>query len=335
MKPAKKNYQDPFVGYFASVAIALFVSGWLAELLIGQFSGLLPVTAIEGLTINIAAGLFLAIAFSNLIGTAIRRGSLRNSAIRFVLGFCSGMIIQDTVFTPVAGHGMSNFLFLLVAGAAVPVVFAARWLGASMGGHSESWANKTLKVLSASDRVIFVTLMMVSSLLFWMCTNNTNQLLAGLAAVLGILVLSVSLNKGAGEADDPEEAELLAWLALEPEDDLGAGDQMIQRFKYVVQSLLPGAVLFGGMIRLGVDFMVAFFPNIHASFYAPMETAQTLGIIAASGLAVIFFGMLGALGFGLASLQLVGRISKWSPERLHKKSFSLIRLMYLRPLRKG
>lgn len=339
MKSAKQKYQDPFVGYFASVALALLGSGWMAGLIVAPISAHMSEQITQGLTVSIAAGLFLAVAFSNLIGTIIRRASLRAAFIRFVLGFVLGWFIQVSVFTPMAGHGMSNFLFLLVAGAAVPVVYLAQHLRVFLNSHGfaagDTFLQMVLRAFGLSDRAIFVSLMAVSSILFWLFAKNTNELLLGLAAVLAILVTSVSLRKGkVNFEDDPEEAEFQAWLDLEPEEEPGPTDQAISRFKHVVQVLLPGAVMFGGMIRLAVEFLLYVFPDIHANFAAPMQTAQTIGIIAASGLAVIFFGMLTALGFGLASLQILGRIRNWTPAHLRDKCFYLVRLMYFRPIRR-
>ncbi len=333
---------DPFVGYFASVALALIASGWLARSFIDLF---LAVSSLELSTewrVNMAAGLFLGITFSNIVGSLIAKANFRRSAIRFAIGFAIGVLTQFVVFTPFAGHGMSNFLFLLLAGIMVPIVLMVDRVRVFLDSNdivpAEKLAKLVIRVLSWSTRLLFVLMMGISFFLFWVYATNIGQVLTVLAGVLLMLTISVSLREVEedDEDEDPEEAERRIWLALEPEEVVYVGivEQSKGMLRKLLLNLLPAAVLFGGMIQLAIEFLTVVYPNIQANFGDPLSMLQTAGVVAASGLAVIFFGMMTALGICLAVLRIVGYVKNWSDGHMRENYIYLVRLMYFRPMKR-
>lgn len=333
---------DPFAGYFASVALALVLSGWIAGFLVDQFSALTAIQLSPDWRVNIAAGLFLGIAFSNIVGVFAAKGPWARAGIRFVIGFSTGVATQLVIFTPFAGHGMSNFLFLLLAGGVVPLVLLFSHFQNHLDRRGitpgKSFIEFALVVLNWPLRIQFVVLMGVAFGLFWKFTSDINQVLIVIFCVLVSLTASVALREVEDEAEDEnfEETEQRLWLELElePEETVYVSDkaQALAKLRNLFVNLVPGALLFGGMTRLSVDFLMFVYPNIQANLNEPLAMLQTVGIVAVSGLAAVFFGMMAALGFGLGVLQLVGFVKKWSHWHLRENCVHLIRLMYFRPM---
>ncbi len=343
MNAARQNHtQDPFTGYFASVAVALIASVWLAGALVEQVSNLLSAPLGGTWRINIGAGLFLGTAFANPVGALIAKAHLRRSLGRFGIGFVVGFAVQWAIFTPYAGAGMSNYLFLLLAGLAVPTAILTdkmrRFLRARDINLGDRLIGAALGILNLPERLLFITLMGASFALFWRYAQTPTQLVLALGAVLVVVTTATALRANADDfGEDPEDAEHRAWLDLVPEDDLdhGPGAQLLERLKHLLGGLLPGAVLFGGMTRLAVEYLIAVYPNLHASLSGPQASVQTVAIVAATGLAAVFFGMMAALGVALSVLRLIGRARQWSPAHLRESSVRLIRVMYFRPMTRG
>jgi len=333
---------DPFVGYFASVALALIASGWLARSFVDLLSAVSSLELSNEWRVNMAAGLFLGITFSNIVGSLIAKANFRRSAIRFAIGFALGVLTQFIIFTPFAGHGMSNFLFLLLAGGMVPIVLMVDQVRVFLDKNdvvpAEKLAKLVIRVLSWPTRLLFVMMMGTSFALFWTFAANIGQVLTVLAGVLLMLTISVSLREveEEDEDEDPEEAERRIWLALEPEElaYVGITEQATGMLRNLLLNLLPAAVLFGGTIQLAIEFLLVVYPDIQANYSDPLSMLQTAGIVAASGLAVIFFGMMAALGICLVVLRIVGYVKNWSDGHLRENYIHLIKLMYFRPMKR-
>ncbi len=333
---------DPFVGYFASVALALVASGWMAGMIVDLFSAASSLSLSVEWRVNIGAGLFLGITFSNIVGATIARSHFRRAGIRFAIGFVLGVVTQFAIFTPFAGHGMSNFLFLLLAGSMVPVVLMVDQIRVFLDKNdivpAESLANMVIRVLSWPTRFLFVLMMGITFALFWAYASNIGQVLTVLAGVLLMLTLSVSLREveEEDENENPEELERRIWLALVPEDVVYVGvvDQAAGMLRNLLLNLMPAAVLFGGMIRLAIEFLRVVYPNIQANFSDPLSLMQTAGVVAVSGLAVVFFGMMTALGICLMVLRIIGYVKNWSYGHRRENYVHLIRLMYFRPMKR-
>jgi len=334
----EKEPHEPFVGYFASIVLALVCSAWLAGILLDQFSIIAAVELSQTWRVNFTAGLFLGIAAANPVGTFIAKTSRRRAVLRFALGFFAGAWIQALVFTPFAGDGLSNIMFLMLAGSAVPASLFLDWFRDHLEKTNHALTRRTARyggrLLNISDRLTFVTLMAVSFAGFWAYTTNIAQVLTVLGAVLGGLVLFVARREPHGEfADDPENAEYQAWLALDPEIPvIDPKQDVIDRLKRIATTLLPAAILFGGMTRLALDFLTVVYPDLTLDISKPMEALQNFGIVAVSGLAAVLFGMMAALGLCILILRLVGTLQNWSSGHFQENYIYLVRLMYFRPL---
>ncbi len=332
MNAAPEHTQhQPYVGYFASIVLAIICADWMATYLVTQAGELLQRQTSAAWQVNIAAGLFLGIVLANPIGTVVSHGSVFFAALRFATGFGIGMAIQISIFTPMAGEGMSNFLFLLMAGLAQPITKLLVQLWSYLNSFD---MHPLIRLLNASDRLFFVTLMGVSFAGFSVYVSQPTQILTILGLVLALLVGHVALQESKVDPlDEPEKADHLAWLALVPEDVVvDTGADAVARVKTIAFTLLPGAMLFGGMTRLAVDFLMLVYPDLNVDVSRPMETIQNLGLVAASGLAVILFGMMAVLGFGIFALRLIGHYKHWSHWRLRDTYLRMIRLLYFRPI---
>jgi hypothetical protein len=343
MNAARQNHTpDPFTGYFASVAVALIASVWLAGVLVEQVSNLLSAPLGGDWRINIGAGLFLGTAFANPVGAALAKAHLRRALSRFAIGFAAGFALQMAIFTPYAGAGMSNYLFLLLAVLAVPTAIMAekarRFFQARDIRIGDRLVGAAWRLVTLPERVLFIALMMASFALFWRFAATPTQGALALAAVLALVTGTIALRANPDDfGEDPEEAEYRAWLDLEPEDviDQSPARRLFERLKSLLGGVLPGAVLFGGMTRLAVEYLVVLYPNLHASLAGPEASVQTVAVVAATGLAAVFFGMMAALAAALTVMQLIGRARQWSPAHLRENSVRLIRVMYFRPMKRG
>ncbi|MEE9428610.1 MAG: hypothetical protein V3V25_10725 [Paracoccaceae bacterium] len=338
MNAATKTKEfDPFVGYFVSVLLALVASSWVAGFLVYQYGFLNASELSHSVRINLTGGLFLGIVAANPVGVYIAKSNKRMAAIRFGLGFVAGVLIQVVLFTPFVGHGMSHMMFLMLAGLAVPsslLLTDIRNCIANSEGSSKNSCGKILdKVLKSSDRLLFVGMMVLSFLSFWAVSANVAQVSVVIATVLIGLVTYVARREvDCDHDDDPEDAEYLAWLALDPEIPVEDAEQKtLENIKRIAFTLLPGAILFGGMTRLAQKFLGQIYPDLRMDFSHPLEALQNIGIVAASGLAAVFFGMMAILGFCILILRLVGAIQNWSSAHLRENYVYLTRLMYFRP----
>lgn len=336
---------DQYLAYVASVMLALLTSAWLARLLVGQLVRFMPNLtdlAAQSLQVNIAAGLFFGISFANPVGLIIARYSGKIALALLLGGFCFGVVAQNLVFTPLAGDGLSNFVRLMAAATAVPLAMFVKQVSGFLAGRdivvADKLASAVLRVARWPDRFLFILLMTISFLIFWRYTASTQQVLIALAGVLTVLTGVVATRKTqADETDGEHGADFQEWLDLQPEEEIvttNLATDAIGEVKKLARTLLPGAILFGGMTRLAVNVLMSIYPNLQANLSDPSQMLKSLGIVAASGLGVVFFGMLVSLGFSLMLLQMIGRVRNWTRVHLRENCYHLLRTLYFRPMKR-
>ena len=337
----KSPARDPFFGYFASVAIALFASAWIAGLIFAPVAELSKHFPPEGWRANIAAGLFMGIIFANPVGVLIAKTSIIRSALRLVLGIVVGMITQITIVAPFAGDGMSHFLFFILAVLAVPAFLLLRQVLNFLFGPemtpTEAFSRIALWVLHLPDRIIFIILMSASFTVFWRYEVDTNHLLIGFAGALVLITSWVAYGlRPAPGAPDPAKTDIEAWLELDPEAvaERLAAEKARTALNRLGRVVLPGAILLGGVTRLSADAMLRLYPSMSVHPGDPSATLRTIGIVAASGLGLIFVGMLVLLAFSLTLLFVIGRLRSWSAHTFRERSRILIAAMQFRSIRK-
>ena len=333
--------QNPFAGYFASVVLALFVSNGLGAQAVTLLSGFFRVGDPEAWQGGITAGLFFGLSLANPVGTIQARGSGLRAVGRFMAGVLAGAGLHAGVLLPLAGdEGLAGYLLLLLALVLGPLALLAGLLRAAMARRgislSRGVANATLRVLNLPDRLLFILLMGTSFTIFWQFANDMGRLLLGIGLVLAAMTASVAIRIARDEARRREGA-FHEWLELEPLDPAEETPQVraLKGLRALALSFLPGAVLFGAMTRVAVEILLTIRPGIPAGMNDPAEALRTVGIVAASGLGLVFFGMLAALGFCLGLLMVLGRLRGW-PQRFRRESaLRLIRLMYFRPMKRA
>ncbi len=333
--------RDPFTGYFVSVAIALLVSGWLGGLLQHLISQLAGSPMDPAWRVNFGAGIFLGISFANPVGVAAVGLPARRAALRFSIGFVVGLLTQVALFTPIAGVRMSTYLFLLLAAMVVPLVVTTERMRRYMAGRGAEPGrvarDRLSRLLGLPDRVLFIGLMGLSFAAFMGLAQGLAQVSLGLGAIL-VAVSATVAAAGTGQPDRrPALAqELQVWFELDDEDE--SDPEPVApgaRARDIASRLLPGAVLFGGVLRLSVEALRLVYPALASELAVQASPLKAAAVIGASGLGFVFFGMLAALGFGLMFLRLLGRFGRWSPARLREAELALVRLMYLRPMNRG
>ncbi|MGJ8583268.1 MAG: hypothetical protein ACSHXD_04175 [Marinosulfonomonas sp.] len=338
------NKSDGYFIYFAGVILALLSSSWIAQIFVAQLARVFPMAPGANLQIDIAAGLFFAISFANPFGTLIHKTPIKRSLAFMVLGFAFGYFAQHLYFTPLAGAGLSTFLHLLLVTLVLPVVAGIRHIGLLLEAEGiepkTALAEGVLMIAQLPDRLLFIILMALSFAAFWRFTDTTAEVLMALGVVLTVLTVLIAARKWETEAPEEEfSPDFQAWLDMEPEDPEITNNDItgwaLAETKKLARTILPGAILFGGMTRLAVDLLIWLYPNLHTSLENPEEKLQTLGILAASGLGLVLLGMVVSLGFSFMLLQLIGRIGNWSDTHLRENCYQLLRTLYFRPMRRN
>lgn len=338
----KINGSDIYLGYFAGVFLALLASSWLADVFVTQLTKLIPLENASMWRVNISSGLFFGISFANPFGILISKTPVKRSLKFLLAGFVFGIVMQVLFFTPLVGHGMSNFVRLLVVGSVVPFAIVYRQINGYFAARGVdlklAFAKRVLAFTAWPDRLIFILLMSGSFGLFWHLTETTEQVLIALATVLTILTGAIALRRPEDDEMDEEiHPDFQEWLDMEPEEfpTVSLTESAWHEAMRVLRTMLPGAILFGGMIRLSVLILVRVYPNLQVNLQDPMQLWQTIGIVAASGLGLVLLGMLLSLGFSLMLLQLIGRVRNWTNTHLRENCFHLLRTLYFRPIKRG
>lgn len=330
----KKTHEkaDPLAGYFSSVMLALLISHIAGSVLIDFVARFINLSAIEIWRYNTASGLFLGLVMADPVGAIISRVPWRNVLIKFLFGFAIGVVIQVTLVTPFAGGGLSRFIFLFIATLLVPVIYSLNRLQSHLATHGSDieteLAHYALWLMYWPDRLLIVGIMVLSFAGFWLWSPNANTTIicmAGVLAATTFYVIRVHV-----EEEDP-------WLDLLPEDaeETAATQVAWERFSYLAATVFPGAFLLGAAMHVALNVLLVLFPNIAAQLVGPAEALRTVSIVAATGLGIVFFGMLAALGFGLAFVLLIGRIGKWSQAAVRDRCLRLIKVMCFRPINRA
>ncbi|MEE9388437.1 MAG: hypothetical protein V3U96_07490 [Paracoccaceae bacterium] len=329
---------EPYIGYFATIVLALISSGWIAGFLVDQFAALVSLAAPAVWKINLAAGLFLGLAAANPVGVLLERRKGRLPLARFVLGFGIGLAVQVLVLTPYVGNAMSNFMLILLASLAVPYNIFAKWARLKIPVMDDvplgRVGHRLAKILHSSDRVIFIVLMSCSFAGFWIYTNTGAQVLVVLGVVLTSLVIYVARKEVDEEYyEDLVEVNHQVWLEMDPEvvESDPVRDAYL-RIKRIAFGLLPGAVLFAGVTKLSVYFLTLVYPNISLDMADPETALQGFGILLASGVATLLFGLIAALGTCILVLRVVGAFKRWPASHMRDVYLQIVSLMYFRPI---
>ena len=309
--------------------LALLISHTAASELVDFVAGLIYLPTVEIWRYNIASGLFLGLVMADPVGAIINRVQLVNVVVKFVLGFALGVIIQVSMVTPFAGGGMSRFLFLFIATLLVPVFYGLNKLKIYLAGNgtdiTTEAAHISLWIMGWHDRLLIVAVMALSFLGFWLIAPEVQTTIICMAVVLVATTLYVIYVEV--EEENP-------WLELLPEDAEQVAVTRIarKRFGYLAATVFPGAILLGAAMYVALQVLLVLFPNIASQLVGPVQTLRTIGIIAATGLGIVFFGMLSALGFGLAFVLLIGRVGNWTKSLVRDRCVRLVKVMCFRPI---
>ncbi len=320
---------DPLSGYFSSVMLALLMSHTLASFAVDFAATRFYLPSIDLWRYNIASGLFLGLVLADPVGAVITRIALRNVVIKFALGFALGVIIQMTLVTPFAGGGLSRFVFLFIATLLVPVIYSLNRLHAFLAERgtdlSSEIAYYALRVMNLPDRGLIILIMTASFAGFWLFSPDPETTILCILAVLAMTTVYVICVHV--EEEDP-------WEGLLPEDeeDVPITQIAAERLAYLTATIVPGAFLFGATMHVALLVLQTLFPDVGAKLMGPLATVQTVGAVAATALGIVFFGMLSALGFGLAFVLLVGRIGNWSQSAVRDRCLRLIKVLCFRPI---
>jgi len=323
--------RDPFAGFFASVVLALLASNTVAGLVVALVFKHIPFLTPEMWKTHIAAGLFVGIVLTDPVGTLIQNRPWARALTKFGLGFCIGVLLQILIVMPLAGGGMSKFVFLILAVLLLPIMFCYESYKEYMRARglilSEVVARHSLHVMSLPKRLLIVIIMAISFGLFWVYGTDIASSLAAMGLVLVATTLTVAFGNPVQEQEDP-------WIFLGDDPEEMSWEHLaMERFREISLSMLPGAVLLGGVTRMSVDVLLQVYPNIAGAISNPDAQLQTFGIVAVSGLGVILFGMMAVLGFGLGTLILIGRVGKWNRNYLRERCLRLVKVLFFRPIR--
>lgn len=326
-----KTTSDIGAGLSVSILLALLLCTVMSEFLVELAAGLFHLTALDIWKGNIAAGLFLGIVIADPVGTYVRKSPPLHAVIRFGVGLIAGIFVQIAIVTPMAGGGMSRFVFLIFALFLVPLMFATHRVREYMDHNNiilkEEFSRPALWVMDLPVRLLIVGTMLISFTAFWKLGQSIQDTLHAMAIILVITTIYVTRISLEGPEVDP-------WEEHEAEP-IGSSDSQVAKGKFLqlLATFLPGAVLLGGVMRLAVEVVIDLYPNIGQNLNGPVEMLQSLGLIAISGLAVVLFGMLGALGFGFVSLLIIGRFANWNTDYIKECCVRLIKVMCFRPLK--
>jgi len=324
-----KKATDPFTGFLASIALALLSSNMLAGYAVDMVGRLTVLSTPEIWKINGAAGFFVGVVLADPVGMLIQKRPVGLAIVKFILGFTLGMTIQTTFVMPLAGEGMSRYVFLILAALLLPILFVIEsykeYIRAHQISPGELIAKPVLRILNLPDRILFVFTMLISFAGFWCFGNDIRDVLVVIGSVLIGTALFVAFVKIESVPDLP-------WYYGEEDNPrtITLEEQAIGRLNLMFSTMLPGAVVLGGVMRIAVDVLLHIYPNIAYSTADPAETARVFGIVAASGLGFIVFGMLIALGFSLIWLLLIGRVGNWTTKRIRSRCLRLANIICFR-----
>lgn len=321
---------DPFAGFFGSLLLAFLASNMLASMTAELAFQHLALATSDIWKANLSAGFFVGFVLADPVGMLILKSPLKRAATKFVVGFLIGILMQVMVVMPLAGDGLSRYLLLIFAALLLPVLYCIDKLRIYLEARQiiigDILARHGLRIMSWSDRGLIVTIMVFSFAVLWFFGSELRHVLIALAVILASTTIYVAFAR-------PEEPIEDQWfyLGYESADQAPLQIQAITRLKQIARNLMPGAVLLGGITRIAAEVLLQVFPNMSVGVGGLVQLVNTLAMLVASGLGLVLFGMLCALGFGLGVITLLGKIGNWPGYRMKECNLRLIRVMCFRP----
>ena len=149
--------QDEYTGYFASIILALLGSTMLASLVTPYFVGWFNLQNSDTWFNNITAGFFAAVVCANPVGLLIARNSIWRAGAKFLIGFLGGFLLQMTIIQPLAGAGVSRFIFLILAVMVLPIMYLASQISDYLERWHADWRKSLQYILSnvLTCRIVF------------------------------------------------------------------------------------------------------------------------------------------------------------------------------------
>jgi len=161
---------DHLGSFFATVVLALLACTWGAWLLT-SFARLLQFDTPISWGYNLTAALFVAFLLADPIGSYLRRLPLKRVLARALAGLILGGSLQHLVVTPIAGGGVSMFVFLVMSLVILPMLVvlnsAERYLDSRGIVVSEHVGRGVLSVLQMPRAIPVALLVLIVFQLFW------------------------------------------------------------------------------------------------------------------------------------------------------------------------
>jgi len=198
-KKTTQPVKDPFSGIFASVVLALVTSNFLANLIEDKIGIYFSFLGNAFWQTNLVAGLFVGIVLADPIGVLTDKRQVSYALARLAIGFLSGILLQTFLITPIAGDGMSMYLFLMLFTMLVPLYLAANWAQNALEERgillSEKVSVVVLRVLSLPDRAVIVLTMALSFAFFWVFSETFATTFVTMAIILAATTFYVAFTR--------------------------------------------------------------------------------------------------------------------------------------------
>ena len=325
---------DPLTGYMFSVVLALLISRPAGYFLYSQIADIFRTPLAEAWSSYFATAFFVATVAASPARVWLVRAPVSAALIRFGAGFGAGIVLQKYLIAPVAGQTTATFILLLLAAMIMPFLVTFDRCRACVQGRRsalrEDILNVILKMVNIPNRVVFVVLMAFAFLGFLTFVHTLLATALVIVAMLAIVTTVVALRHSEHDKKSAQ-SELERWKELDEAREIKAstGLRILVRLRNIGLGLLPGAVLFAGMIRLSIVFLGVVYPNMAVAF----GSLTGMAILVVSGLAVVFFGMMAALGFALVAMRIIGYARNWTPAHIRENYARLVRMLYFRPMK--
>lgn len=183
---------DHLGGFFASVVLALLVCTFGVSA-IRWVLAMFDVALSPQVAYDLAAALFVGLLMADPFGTFLNRMQARRAVSRFILGFGFGWGLQHFVVTPIAGGGVSMFVFLALSLILLPLMLAMNALERVLDSRGivlgEEVSRGIVRVLRM-PRVVPAALaaVLVLQALWWIRPDApTTGLLMGIALLFAFL----------------------------------------------------------------------------------------------------------------------------------------------------
>ncbi len=205
----EKSSPDHLGGFFASVVLALLACTWGASgvlWVLGQVG--LPAPATLGH--DISAALFVALLIADPIGTFLNKTPPKRMLYRAVCGFLFGWVFQHFFVTPIAGGGVSMFVFLALSLVLLPLMVAVNAIERALERRgievSEQVGRGVIRVLRLPRAVPVAASVVVAFQLLWWFTPGPVATLWIMAGAM-VLILLPPLTIPILSAEEEETAK--------------------------------------------------------------------------------------------------------------------------------